>query len=43
MSEAKNAQLEKRIASLEARLNGQQDSEVVEAAMKTHAEEVANY
>jgi len=43
MAEAKNSQLEKRIVALEGRLDGQTDSEVVEAAMKDHAEEVASY
>ena len=43
VAEAKNLQLEKRMTTLEARLDGQEDSEVIEAAMKDHAEEVAAY
>ena len=31
------------MTTLEARLDGQEDSEVIEAAMKDHAEEVAAY
>ena len=43
VSEAKNSQLEKRIVMLEGRLDGQKDSEIVEAAMKDHASEIATY